>query len=383
MTGSQRASRSGSSANHRWRRSSRRRSEMSDPSDPSSSKSSASKPQSSSRSAKTDAPISQSAKSRRGPKTGRGAARVDATNRRPTAPPAMRRRGSGATGQPSKPEPRESSRTRQPAKVFINYRREDSDVHASRIYTALTTEFGDDRVFMDTEALPPGVDFEDWIKKEIGTSGALLVVIGPKWLRIARRRADEPEDHVRGEIKAALKLRIRVIPVLVGDVVMPKSGELPEGLARLAKLNAVRVRTRPAEFKHGMAELVTNLEHIIGARRSRFPSWVRTPRVLVGSAVGAAVVAALIVVLGLGGGGRSNGKAALDSVSQYWQAIARTDFHAAYGHASTAVVKVTSLITRDEKVGCQTWSGAYQLRNQGGHWLIERAGIKPHPCPKK
>ena len=235
---------------------------MSDPSDPSSSKSSASKPQSSSRSAKTDAPISQSAKSRRGPKTGRGAARVDATNRRPTAPPAMRRRGSGATGQPSKPEPRESSRTRQPAKVFINYRREDSDVHASRIYTALTTEFGDDRVFMDTEALPPGVDFEDWIKKEIGTSGALLVVIGPKWLRIARRRADEPEDHVRGEIKAALKLRIRVIPVLVGDVVMPKSGELPEGLARLAKLNAVRVRTRPAEFKHGMAELVTNLEHI-------------------------------------------------------------------------------------------------------------------------
>ena len=47
---------------------------------------------------------------------------------------------------------------------------------------------------------------------------------------------------------------------------------------------------------------------------------------------------------------------------------------------STATVSVDSLTTKDKQFGCRTWSGSYQLAEQGGQWLIEQANITPQPC---
>ncbi|MGO9899867.1 MAG: hypothetical protein ACLP0J_09285 [Solirubrobacteraceae bacterium] len=48
--------------------------------------------------------------------------------------------------------------------------------------------------------------------------------------------------------------------------------------------------------------------------------------------------------------------------------------------SSRATVVVGSLITRDQRYGCQTWSGSYGLIETAGRWRIARAAITPRPC---
>jgi hypothetical protein len=54
--------------------------------------------------------------------------------------------------------------------------------------------------------------------------------------------------------------------------------------------------------------------------------------------------------------------------------------HVASNDGSAATVDVDSLITRDRQFGCRAWSGSYQLANESGQWLIEKASISPGPC---
>jgi len=48
--------------------------------------------------------------------------------------------------------------------------------------------------------------------------------------------------------------------------------------------------------------------------------------------------------------------------------------------SSRATVVVGSLITRDQRYGCRTWSGSYELIETAGRWRIARAAITPRPC---
>ena len=75
------------------------------------------------------------------------------------------------------------------------------------------------------------------------------------------RRLDNPEDFVRLEITTALERRIRVIPVLVDGVSMPRSTELPDVLQPLANLHALAVGDR---FHPDVDHLIKILEKILG-----------------------------------------------------------------------------------------------------------------------
>jgi hypothetical protein len=44
-------------------------------------------------------------------------------------------------------------------RVFISYRREESELIAGRIYDHLTSRFGPHNIFRDLDSIPPGVDF--------------------------------------------------------------------------------------------------------------------------------------------------------------------------------------------------------------------------------
>ena len=44
-------------------------------------------------------------------------------------------------------------------RIFISYRRDDSAAHAGRLYDRLEGHFGQGQVFMDVDAIRPGVDF--------------------------------------------------------------------------------------------------------------------------------------------------------------------------------------------------------------------------------
>jgi TIR domain len=127
--------------------------------------------------------------------------------------------------------------------IFISYRREDASGYAIAIYNKLCGAMGKEHIFMDVNAIDPGVDFVERIENAIASCDVLLVLIGKKWLTASNgpnRRLDEPNDFVRLEVSTALKRDIRVVPILVDDAIMPKTEELPDNLKLLARRNALR-----------------------------------------------------------------------------------------------------------------------------------------------
>jgi hypothetical protein len=131
------------------------------------------------------------------------------------------------------------------ARLFINYRREDSAPYAGRLYDRLTAHFGAEQVFIDIDKILPGEDFVEAINRKVAACEIAIVSIGPNWLRITdangKRRLDDKEDFVRMEIVAALERNIRVIPILLGGAQMPRKEELPDALAPLSRRNAIEV----------------------------------------------------------------------------------------------------------------------------------------------
>ena len=108
--------------------------------------------------------------------------------------------------------------------------------------------FGEDQVFIDIDQIEPGEDFVEAINRKVGACDIAIVAIGPNWLRATdssgKRRLDDEEDFVRMEIVAALRRKIRVIPVLVGGAQMPQKQDLPKALAPLSRRNAIEVSER-------------------------------------------------------------------------------------------------------------------------------------------
>jgi flagellar biosynthesis GTPase FlhF len=127
--------------------------------------------------------------------------------------------------------------------IFISYRRDDSEGQAGRLFEALRAAFGPQAVFMDVATIEPGVDFRRAIDKHTAGCGALLALIGKRWLTATdaqgRRRLDDPDDFVRMETAAALRRDIPVIPVLVQDASMVRPEDLPDELKNLAFRNSV------------------------------------------------------------------------------------------------------------------------------------------------
>jgi hypothetical protein len=79
----------------------------------------------------------------------------------------------------------------------------------------------------------------------------------------SRHRLDDPDDIVRLEIEAALARDVRVIPILVGDAVMPGRGDLPESLAGLTRRNALFIRYE--SFRYDAERLVAAIERVLPA----------------------------------------------------------------------------------------------------------------------
>jgi len=131
-------------------------------------------------------------------------------------------------------------------RIFLSYRRADSRYATRSIYDRLVVHFGEDAVFMDVDTIQAGLDFVDVLQREVQSCDVLVAVMGQRWLNIkdeeGNRRLENPEDFVRIEIATALERDIRVIPVLLDGVMMPRSTELPENLKMLARRNALQVK---------------------------------------------------------------------------------------------------------------------------------------------
>lgn len=135
---------------------------------------------------------------------------------------------------------------RKSLRIFISYRRADSQGSAGRLYDRLSHTFGKGLVFRDVEEIEYGEDFVDAIDQAVGACEVLIAVIGSQWLIVedkeGRRRLDNPHDFVRLEIATALRRGIRVVPALVEDAQMPSEADLPADLQELHRRNAIAVR---------------------------------------------------------------------------------------------------------------------------------------------
>jgi TIR domain len=151
--------------------------------------------------------------------------------------------------------------------IFISYRREDAAGHAGRLYERLSKFFDEDHLFMDLR-IPPGEDFVDRIEQGVGSCEVLLAVIGNDWVTVTnadgQRRLEDPQDYTRLEVEAALQRGVRVIPVLVGGAKPPIGKDLPEGLARLARLQAHEVTDLRWDFD--TQKLVEAIENVTEGR---------------------------------------------------------------------------------------------------------------------
>ena len=152
-------------------------------------------------------------------------------------------------------------------KIFLSYRRDDTAGHAVHLREDLTERYGEGNVFMDI-GMKPGVPWQDEIERKIGSCDAFVALIGPRWLTAAdskgRRRLDDPKDHLRREIEAAVWREVPLIPVLVEDAEMPTEEDLPTSLAPLSQRHALEIRN--TSRRYDVAQLFESLDEVAAGK---------------------------------------------------------------------------------------------------------------------
>jgi hypothetical protein len=176
------------------------------------------------------------------------------------------------------------------ASIFINYRRDDVPGAAGRLFDYLALKFPRRSLFMDVDAMKPGMDFAEQLDIQVAQCQVLLAVIGPHWLdakdKAGQRRVDAEKDYVRIELRSALKRAIPVIPILVDGATMPPEDTLSDDLKPLTRRHALELRH--TRFNADADAIMHALESVVPRRG---PAWLP-----VGGAVAVAAIA-LVAVL--------------------------------------------------------------------------------------
>ncbi|HVR95801.1 MAG TPA: toll/interleukin-1 receptor domain-containing protein, partial [Thermoanaerobaculia bacterium] len=151
-------------------------------------------------------------------------------------------------------------------KIFLCYRREDSAGHAGRIYDRLNQRFPG-RVFMDVAGIGIGSRWAEVIEQTLGSCEAAVILIGSRWLERradGTRRIDDPQDSLRAEITTALRLNLKIVPLLVAGAAVPHENELPQDVAPILDWQALRIDDD--DFDHDSSRLIQSLERQIKDR---------------------------------------------------------------------------------------------------------------------
>jgi TIR domain len=163
------------------------------------------------------------------------------------------------------------STPRTPGRIFISYRRDETDFPAGWLYERLAAHFGPEQVFKDVDSIELGDDFAEVIADAVGACDVLLVLIGVHWLTITdeagRRRLENSDDFVRLEIEAALQRKVRIIPILVGRATMPRADQLPASLGKLVYRQALALD--PNRFEADTSRLIRVIEKTLAEEEAR------------------------------------------------------------------------------------------------------------------
>ena len=161
-------------------------------------------------------------------------------------------------------------------KIFISYRRDDTQYVTDSIYDHMIRHFGEDNIFLDVENIPFGINFRKYLAQQVAFNDVVLVIIGPDWARIMQERAEQDNDFVRIEIESALQQEKLVIPVLVKDAQMPNFSDLPDSLSELQWLNLAPIRRKP-DLDEDCKRLAEGIKQALGVTESE-PTLVVTKK---------------------------------------------------------------------------------------------------------
>jgi tetratricopeptide (TPR) repeat protein len=110
-------------------------------------------------------------------------------------------------------------------RLFVNYRREDTNGIAAALASTLRHGLERGEVFLDRDGIQGGEPWPLRLREELQRSTVVLVLIGARWLTAANRfgvrRLDHEDDWVRVEIAEALAAGKTVIPILLDGVPAP------------------------------------------------------------------------------------------------------------------------------------------------------------------
>ena len=195
-------------------------------------------------------------------------------------------------------------------KVFLSYRRADSQVSAGRMAQFLDAIPAVDAVFLDVDGIAPGENFETKIQDTLAQVSHVFLLIGTQWAgsvgASGRTRIFDDDDMVRRELRLALASRAKVVPILLDEARMPRPGELPADLKALPSINAFALRT--AHFGEDMDDM---LDALLGNKQGRGSRWRQAPLTVAGVAwragVGLLGGVALMVSVGLANRWADNG----------------------------------------------------------------------------
>ena len=143
-------------------------------------------------------------------------------------------------------------------RIFISYRRSDNPCFAERIRDWFTLRYARENVFMDFDAIPPFVKFEDFIMDFLRKTDVVLVIIGHEWMNLLKQKANEDEpDYVKLEIMTALQNKTLIAPICVDGAPVPDEDDLPEEIRAMLEFNVA--------FLQGGRHFLDNIERLIDA----------------------------------------------------------------------------------------------------------------------
>lgn len=161
-------------------------------------------------------------------------------------------------------------------KIFISYRRDDSQYQTDRLYDLLSKHVEDPPrdIFLDVDTIPYGVDFVEHLEGKVSECEIVLAIIGKNWVdakdpETGVRRLDNPNDFIRVEIATALQRGIPVVPVLLDGAPVPKPEQLPDDMKALSRRNGVIVNR--LSFNADVENLVSGLPITLKARSEKAP----------------------------------------------------------------------------------------------------------------
>jgi len=154
-------------------------------------------------------------------------------------------------------------RKKKACKVFISYRRDDTQGMVERLYTELEESFAD--VFKDIGSLQAAANLSEEIPKKIANCDVFLLVMGPEWLGSTGQgdlRIHQKTDWVRSEVKMALERNKPLIPIFTNGLDrMWDVDELPDDIKPIVDFVALPLRHDP-DFDQDVLKIQASVERI-------------------------------------------------------------------------------------------------------------------------